>query len=153
MLDLDQRMLSAADYGTQASVAAPKVSKRLKARFMRIVRTILALAIAISLAMLPAGASASGFAMSSGDMQAAMQAGGDGDMSMDDCCPDMKGTGSDTGYKCGMGFCCVGGTVALADIRPLAFEFLAVAAAETAIPADQVVDSRGGSPPFRPPRI
>lgn len=120
---------------------------------MRIVRTILALAIAISLAMLPAGASASSLTMSSGDMQAAMQVGGDGDMSMDDCCPDMKGTGSDSSYKCGMGFCCVGGTVALADIRPLAFEFLAVAAAEAAIPADQVVASRGGSPPFRPPLI
>ncbi|MBH5399622.1 hypothetical protein HZZ13_17790 [Bradyrhizobium sp. CNPSo 4010] len=120
---------------------------------MRIVRTILAFAIAISLAMLPAGASASSLTMSPGDMQAAMQVGGDGDMAMDDCCPDMKGTGSDSGYKCGMGFCCVGGTVALADFRPLAFEFIAVAAAETAIPADQVVASRGGSPPFRPPRI
>ncbi|WP_027572057.1 hypothetical protein [Bradyrhizobium sp. WSM1743] len=120
---------------------------------MRIVRTILALAIAISLAMLPAGASASSLAMSPDHMQAAVQMGGDGDMSMDDCCPDMKGTGSDTGYKCGMGFCCVGSTVALADIRPLAFEFLAVAAGKTVIPADQVVSSRGGSPPFRPPRI
>ncbi|WP_440642970.1 hypothetical protein ACSHT2_31450 [Bradyrhizobium sp. PUT101] len=121
---------------------------------MRIVRTILAFAIAISLAMLPAGASASGLAMSSHDMQPAMVMSGDGDMSMDDCCPDMKGTGSDTGaYKCGMGFCCVGGTVALADIRPLAFEFLAVAAGKTAIPADQVVSLLGGSPPFRPPRI
>ncbi|PJG57134.1 hypothetical protein CVM73_01630 [Bradyrhizobium forestalis] len=120
---------------------------------MRIVRTILALAIAISLAMLPAGASASSLAMSPDDMQAAMQMGGVGDMSMDDCCPDMKGTGSDTGYKCGMGFCCVSGTVALADVRPLAFEFLAAAAGKTAIPADQVVAFRGGSPPFRPPRI
>lgn len=120
---------------------------------MRIVRTILAFAIALSLAMLPAGVSASSLAMSSDDMQAAMQMGGDGDMSMDDCCPDMKGTGSDTGYECGMGFCCVGGIVALADIRPLAFEFLAIAAGKTAIPADQVVSVRGGSPPFRPPRI
>lgn len=126
---------------------------------MRIVRTILAFAIAISLAMLPAGASASGlamssFAMSSDDMQAAMQMSGDGALSMDDCCPDMKGTDSDTGgYKCGMGFCCVGGTVALADIGALAFEFLAVAAAKTAIPADQVVSFLDGSPPFRPPRV
>ncbi|MEY9883850.1 hypothetical protein ABIA43_005384 [Bradyrhizobium sp. USDA 328] len=121
---------------------------------MRIVRTVLALAIAISLAMLPAGVSASGLAVSSDDMHAAMVMSGDDAMSMDDCCPDMKGTGSDTGaYKCGMGFCCVGGTVALADIRPLAFEFLAVAAGKTAIPADQVVSLLGGSPPFRPPRI
>lgn len=120
---------------------------------MRIVRTILAFAIAISLAMLPAGATASSLATSSGDMAAAVPVASDGDMSMHDCCPDIKGTDSDSGYKCGMGFCCVGGTVALADIRPLAFEFVAVATAETTIPADQVVASRGGSPPFRPPRI
>lgn len=121
---------------------------------MRIVRTVLAFAIAISLAVLPAGVSASGLAVSSDDMHAAMIMSGDDAMSMDDCCPDMKGTGSDTGaYKCGMGFCCVGGTVALADLRPLAFEFLAVAAGKTAIPADQVVSFLGGSPPFRPPRV
>ena len=121
---------------------------------MRIVRTILAFAIALSLAMLPVGVSASSLAMSSDDMPATMFMSGHGEMSMDDCCPDMKGTGSDTGgYKCGMGFCCVGSTIALADIRPLAFELLAIAAGETVIPDDQVVAFRGGSPPFRPPRI
>ena len=121
---------------------------------MRLVRTILAFAIAISLAMLPLGASASGLAMSPDDMKTAMQMSGGADMSMDECCPDMKGTGAKpSGYKCGMGFCCVGGSVALGDVRPLAFAFLAVAASSIAIPADQVVSVRGGSPPFRPPRI
>jgi hypothetical protein len=122
---------------------------------MRLVRTILALAIAISLAMLPVGVSAAGLATASDDMQTTMHMSGDADMSMDECCPDdMKGTGSHTGgYKCGMGFCCVGGTIALGDIRPIAFAFPAVAASKLAIPADQVVSFRGGSPPFRPPRI
>ncbi|TWA99440.1 hypothetical protein FBZ96_104415 [Bradyrhizobium stylosanthis] len=121
---------------------------------MRLVRTILAFAIAISLAMLPVGASASGLAMSPDDMQTAMQMAGGADMSMDECCPDMKGTGSQpAGYKCGMGFCCVGGIVALGDVRPLAFAFPAVAAGSIAIPADQVVSVRRGSPPFRPPRV
>ena len=121
---------------------------------MRLVRTILAFAIAISLAMLPVGASASGLAMSPDDMKMSMQMSGDADMSMDECCPDMKETGSKpVGYKCGMGFCCVGGTIALGDIRPLAFAFLAVAGSAIAIPADQVVSVRGGSPPFRPPRV
>jgi len=121
---------------------------------MRFVRTILAFAIAISLAMLPVGASSAAFAMSSDDMQTAMQMSGDAGMSMDECCPDMKGTGSPTtSYKCGMGFCCVGGTIALGDVRPISFELLAVAASKIAIPADQVVSFRGGSPPFRPPRI
>ncbi len=120
---------------------------------MRFVRTILAFAIAISLAMLPAGASASGLAMSS-DMQMAMPMGGDAEMAMDDCCPDMRGTPAQTvGYKCGMGFCCVGGLVALDDVRPVAVGYFAVAASTIAIPEDQVVSVRGGSPPFRPPRI
>lgn len=121
---------------------------------MRFVRTILAFAIAISLAMLPAGVSASSLAMSSDDMQVAMPMGGDAEMAMDDCCPDMKGTPSQTGhYKCGMGFCCVSGLAALDDVRPVAFGRFAVAASTIAIPEDQVVSVRGGSPPFRPPRI
>jgi len=79
---------------------------------------------------------------------------GDAEMSMDDCCPDMKGPASNAGvYKCGMGFCCVGGTIALDDIRPVAFGHVAVAASKIAIPADQVVSFSRGSPPFRPPRI
>ncbi|MBR0687940.1 hypothetical protein JQ612_05545 [Bradyrhizobium manausense] len=119
---------------------------------MRFVRTILALAIAISLAMLPVGASAAQPAMSS-DMQTTMHMGGEPEMSMDDCCPDMKGTASHAAYKCGMGFCCVGGIIALGDVRPVAFEYLAVAASKIALPADQVVSFRSGNPPFRPPRI
>jgi len=49
---------------------------------MRFVRTILAFAIAISLAMLPVGVSASSLAMSSDDMHATMQMGGDAEMSL-----------------------------------------------------------------------
>ncbi|PIT02496.1 hypothetical protein TSA1_18360 [Bradyrhizobium nitroreducens] len=120
---------------------------------MRFVRTILAFVIAMSLAMLPVGASASHLAMSQDDMQAAMQMSADAAVAMDDCCPDMKGPASNTdGYKCGMGFCCVGGMIALADIRPVAFGHLAIAASTLPIPEDQVVTIGGGSPPFRPPR-
>ncbi|WP_018315784.1 hypothetical protein [Bradyrhizobium sp. WSM2793] len=120
---------------------------------MRLVRTILAFAIAISLAMLPVGASASGLAMSSDDMQATMHMSAAGDMAMDDCCPDMGTPFQTGGYKCGMGFCCVGGTIALDAIRPVAFGHFAVAVSTIAIPEDQVVSVRGSSPPFRPPRI
>ncbi|MGJ4899146.1 hypothetical protein ACQR2B_29245 [Bradyrhizobium oligotrophicum] len=122
---------------------------------MRLVRTIFAFAIAVSLAMLPLGASAAGYATSSDDMHATMHMTGGDDMSMDDCCPDgMKGTTSHKdGYKCGMGFCCIGGTLALGEIRGLGFEFLFLPASKIAIPADQVVSYRGGSPPFRPPRV
>jgi hypothetical protein len=122
---------------------------------MRLVRTILAFAIAMSLAMLPLGASAAGRAMSSDDMNSAMHIADHSDMSMDDCCPDdMKGKTSHTyGYKCGMGLCCVSGAVALGEVRAIAFEFLAVTMTKVAIPADQVISIRGGSPPFRPPRV
>ena len=123
---------------------------------MRFVRTILAFAIAASLELLPVGASsAAAFAMVSGDAHYGMQMGASDDMSMDDCCPDdMKSAPSHTdGYKCGMNFCCIGGAVALGDVRALRFEFLAAAATKVTIPADQFVPIRGGSPPFRPPRV
>ncbi|MDE5440837.1 hypothetical protein GWG65_05085 [Bradyrhizobium sp. CSA207] len=122
---------------------------------MRFVRTILAFAIAVSLAMLPVGTSAASLAMASDDMQTSMHMSGDAAMSMDECCPDdMKGTNSLAGsYKCGMGFCCAGGMLALDDVRALDFVFLAIPASKVAIPADQVVSVRGGSPPFRPPRV
>ncbi|WP_315797534.1 hypothetical protein [Bradyrhizobium sp. SZCCHNRI3043] len=124
---------------------------------MRLVRTILAFAIALSLAMLPIGASTAAVAMSSNDMQASMaMAMGDGaDMSMDECCPDdVKGTSSPShGDKCGMGFCCAGGTVALGDIRTIVVAPLAIAATTLALPADQVASLDSGSPPFRPPRV
>jgi hypothetical protein len=125
---------------------------------MRFVRTILACAIAISLAILPLGASVAGHAMPSDDMQAAMQMTGhddiSDDISMDDCCPnDMKAPVSHQDGRCGMGFCCIGGAITLDDVRMPAFAFFAVTASRTAIPADQVMSFRGGSPPFRPPRI
>jgi hypothetical protein len=121
---------------------------------MRLVRTILALAIAVSLAMLPLGASASlGHAMPSDHMEAMMHMAGHADMSMDDCCPDdMKGTASHQDGKCGMGFCCIGGALALDDVRLVAPAIFCMAASKIAIPADQVLSYRGGSPPFRPPR-
>src|ERR1700748_865526 len=119
---------------------------------MRFVRTILAFAIAVSLTVLPLGASAAVHAMSPDDTQHSMQMAGHGDdMSMDDCCPDdMKGKDSHkashtNGTKCGMGLCCIGGALALADVRPIAFE-LTVAASKIAIPANQVLSYRGGSP-------
>lgn len=122
---------------------------------MRVVRTILAFAIAISVAMLPVGASAAGHAMSPDDTQHGMQMPAQTDMSMDDCCPeDMKGTTSQGAVdKCGMGFCCGGATIALGDAGEVIFRFVSVTSADIDIPADQVLSARGSSPPFRPPRI
>ena len=122
---------------------------------MRIFRTILALAIAASLALLPMGAPAvAGIPMSSGDVQISMEMGASTDMSME-CCPDdMKGMPVHPGgNKCGMGICCVGGTVALGDIGVVGFRFLRAAATEVAIPTDQIIPVRDSSPPYRPPRV
>lgn len=120
---------------------------------MRVFRTILALVIAASLALLPLGAPA--LAGPSGDAHSAMQMGGSNDMSMDDCCPDdMKGVpGHSGGEKCGMPVCCVSGTVALGDVAALRSRFLRTAATKVAIPVDQIVPVRDTSPPYRPPRV
>ncbi|MGJ4940456.1 hypothetical protein ACQR1W_07780 [Bradyrhizobium sp. HKCCYLS1011] len=133
---------------------------------MRLVRTILAFAIAASLALLPVGASATAAAMGSAGMGAAMgsgdpqpgmhmQMGASGDMSMEDCCPDdMTGAPAPTApHKCDMGFCCIGGALALGELRMVVFEFRSAGATSVAIPADQIVPTSGSSPPFRPPRV
>jgi hypothetical protein len=121
---------------------------------MRLVRTILAFAISASLVMLPLGASAASLAASSGESHAGMQMDAANGMSMD-CCPDdMKGAPSHThDYKCNMGLCCAGGVVALGVARVTSSEILSTAGSKIAIPADQIVSFRGGSPPFRPPRV
>ena len=116
---------------------------------MRFVRTMLAFAIVVSLAMLPLGASAVGHAIPSDDMQMAVH----NDMSMNDCCPDdMKAPVSHMDGKCIMSFCCTSGALALGDVRSVQLRLFAVAANTVAIPADQVISHLGGSPPFRPPR-
>jgi hypothetical protein len=132
----------------------PRRGPKGKSITMRLVRTILAFAIVVSLAMLPMGASAAGYATSSDEMHATMHMAGDADMAIDNCCPDdMKGTTSKKdGYKCEMGFCCVGGALGFGEVRVLGFELFLLSASNIAIPADQVVFYRGGSPPFRPPR-
>jgi len=150
-LDRDQGLRLEPEYVRQAALR-PERSLNFSMRF---VRTILAFTIAVSLAMLPLGASAAGRTMAPDDMKAAMQMADHADMSMDDCCPDdMRGMPlHKDGYKCGMGFCCVGGALALGHVRPLILGLVVMPASTIAIPADQVVLSRSGSPPFRPPRI
>lgn len=121
---------------------------------MRFVRTILAFAIAASLALLPVGGSAAGFGMMAGDAQSRMQMDTSTDMSMDGCPDDMKGAPSHAdGYKCGVGLCCAGGFIALGDVRIVGFRFVPAAESKVTIPADQVVAPRGSNPPFRPPRV
>jgi hypothetical protein len=129
---------------------------------MQFVRTMLAIAIAASLALLPAGAagSAMGPAGTQSTMQMMQMAAPQGmsmsmdNMSMDECCPDdMKGAPTRSDHGCGMGLCCVGGTIALADVSVAPFTLAASEASQVSIPADQIAGSRITSPPFRPPRV
>ena len=120
---------------------------------MRHVRTILVLAIAASLTLLPIGASTAGVMMGQDDAKSSVHLVST-DMSMDDCCPDdMAGSPAQTDhYKCPMGFCCAG-AIAISEDRAVGFQFLPAAASRVGIVADQIVPPpNGGSPPFRPPR-
>jgi hypothetical protein len=120
---------------------------------MRFVRTILALAIAASLALLPVGASASGVVSAHDDSSTQMSASDE--MSMEDCCPDHVKTAPSHahGYKCPMGVCCAGPSISLGEIAATGFEMLSGKGSILPIPADQTISVRGGSPPFRPPRV
>ena len=120
---------------------------------MRHVRTILVLAIAASLTLLPIGASTAGVMMGQDDAKSSVHLVST-DMSMDDCCPDdMAGSPAQTDhYKCPMGFCC-GGAMALSDVHAIGFRFLPAAASRMGMVADQIVPTYGASPPFRPPRV
>lgn len=121
---------------------------------MRFVRTILAFAIAASLALLPLGASAAVFGMPGGDTHQEMQMNASSDAAMD-CCPDdLKGVPfHKDGYKCGTGVCCAGGLVTLGDVRSIAFRFVPTPESRIAIPAGQVITVNGGTALFRPPRV
>ncbi|MDE2376443.1 hypothetical protein [Bradyrhizobium sp.] len=141
---------------------------------MRFVRTILALAIAASLALLPVSAAATGLAGAAGHGAMGVQADPSRDMAMDhatmmhhmamdhmamdqmamdDCCPGAKANPCHPdGGKCPLGFC-VAPFVAAGDISALAFDFPSLGRDTVPIPADQVVSLIGGSPPFRPPRV
>jgi|GEM_PF-1078708 hypothetical protein len=127
---------------------------------MQVVRTILAVAIAAALALLPVGAAATGFAGTAGHDADTMQAASAGemspDMAMDDCCPDAKTSPSKDNPcqsgKCPLGFCVAPG-IGLGEIATAGFHFPLLAATMVPIPTDQVVSLPSGSPPFRPPRV
>lgn len=125
---------------------------------MRFIRTMLAIAIAASLALLPVGAAATGFAGAAGHDAVAMQAASSTDMTMDDCCPDAKASPSKANPcqsndgKCPLGFC-VAPAVGLGEIAAAGFDLPLLTATAVPIPADQVVIVHSGSPPFRPPRV
>ncbi len=125
---------------------------------MRLLRTMMALVIALSVAMLPAAGAAVSIVKSSPQVATEMMAE-DMTMSSDmpsamDCCPDSakdKRCDHPNG-QCPMAFCAVQ-SINLALATAFRFDFPLVAGNPLPIPVDQVVTLRGSSPPFRPPRV
>jgi hypothetical protein len=125
---------------------------------MRLVRTMMALVIALSVAMLPAAGAAASVIKSV--PQASTSAMAD-DMAMTsdmsgvmDCCPDFaKSRPCDhPSGQCPMAFCAVQ-LVNLAFAAAFGFDLPLVAGTPLPIPTDQVVALHSSSPPFRPPRV
>lgn len=125
---------------------------------MRLVRTMMALVIALSVAMLPAAGSAASVFKSTS--QAVTEAMAD-DMAMAsdmsgamDCCPDNVKTKpcDHPSGQCPMALCAVQ-FVNLAFVAGFRFEFPLVEGNPLPILVDQVVTLHGSSPPFRPPRV
>jgi hypothetical protein len=126
---------------------------------MHLLRTMLALMIALSVALLPQAGSAalivkSGPHVASGTMAKSMAMDTDASDVMDECCPDhgkSKPCDQPTD-RCPMVFCAVQ-PVNLAATDPFRFDFPMTVATLLPLPADQVVALHAGSPPFRPPRV
>lgn len=122
---------------------------------MRLLRTMLALMIALSVALLPQAGSVA-FIVKSAPHAASESMAMETDASdvMDECCPDhgkSKPCDQPTD-RCPMVFCAVQ-PVNLAATDPFRFDFPMTAATPLPLPADQVVALHAGSPPFRPPRV
>jgi hypothetical protein len=126
---------------------------------MRFFRTMIALLIALSVAMLPAAGSAASVVKSepraaSEAMAKDMTMASDMSDVMDECCPDHANTKpcDQPNDQCPMAFCAVQ-LVNLASVDVFRFDFPITAATLLPLPADQVVSLHAGSPPFRPPRV
>jgi hypothetical protein len=131
---------------------------------MRLLRTIVALLVAISLAALPLGASAvalptikfgspSETHIHAGPTHASMDHASK--MAIDEPCHHANGSVpvSKHDTKCPLGSCCVGVTVAVAPAVSAQFKVLVFKEGRFPVRTDRFVPDHAGSPPFRPPRV
>lgn len=126
---------------------------------MRLFRNLLALLIAVSLAALPIGATAATLP----SVQPAAAAETHAHAAMDHATQMAAGEPCHQqadnsqlpahGYKCPLGFCCVGATCAFSPVAAVPVEFPSIMKALLALPTDHFVPDHAGSPPFRPPRV
>jgi len=125
---------------------------------MSIGRTILALLIALSLAMLPAAAGVR-LGVKSADMSTTSAADTSAMEDMSDCCPHTANP-CDKANTCDkvMGDCGSMATCALKcfSFAPTSFLSIVFPSSSAKMPASIAIDSfssQTGSPPFRPPRV
>lgn len=122
---------------------------------MRLIRTIVAFLIAVSVAVLPVAGSAALLSKSvESGAAAAMAVSDDGTSAMDDCCPDPGAPCGQNNIDCPKMAVCAAQAVSIAPVT--ISQLIDPASRATPLPkvANQVVPPpNDGSPPFRPPRI
>lgn len=131
---------------------------------MQLLRTMLALLIAVALAALPVGATAVAAPVigpgeaASLHVHADAAAGAAETASAESC--DQHGMAGMPAFppatkphaKCPLGFCCVGAIAAFNAVAATALKFRSDRQGRVFTPADHSVPDHAGSPPFRPPR-
>jgi hypothetical protein len=129
---------------------------------MRIGRTILALLVSLSVAILPAAGGAVALTLSASDTAVPQAIGVDAPEQasdpmamaepMDDCC-DHGTMPCDQGKNCASALMCAMHCFNFTTVEGSEILFLPTVAAKVLPPADFAVPSRTGAPPFRPPRV
>lgn len=125
---------------------------------MRLVSTIIAVVMALSVALLPVGSLAAPMSAGLQDRCADMLSSPDASpgvvTAMPHCCSGSDLCGAQpqqSGDQCGPMSACAGHPANMAAAGSMQAALRAPAATALAFPPDQIVPSRSGFPPFRPP--
>lgn len=116
---------------------------------MRLARTIVAVVIAMSVAMLPTAGPASISAKSSHELTVSA----DMAMAMDDCCPDHSKPCNQGGDQCQSMASCVHHTFSFLELAVSHIAYSLVLGDELIALVDQAVPLHAAGAPFRPPRV
>jgi len=115
-------------------------------RIIQSMRTMMAIAIALSVALLPVSGAAVA-SVKSIPADVSMSAG------MDDCCPDHAKPCPQTKDDCQSMAFCSASSINLANLAAPEFRYPPVASNPLSILTERAIPPLGGSPPFRPPRV
>lgn len=121
---------------------------------MLLMRTIMAMVIALSVALLPVSGAAVAVVKSSEQSTSAdtsMPAGMS--VGMDECCPDHAKPCPQAGDDCQSMASCSTLSVNLANLTDPEFKYPALTGNPLSVLEERAIPHLGGSPPFRPPRV